>query len=678
MVKPTAPATPGADVGKGRQSNKGSNSLSSYWESVFKLRAKATSKASEATVSQMMRIIFPEFRLKIVRHFYEAAKMDIARTVGYLIAASELEPVRNIVEGTELLDDLTSKLVAGEADHLFSPEICEEMNQLIAAMVDVSRDMMEGSVSPLHMAAVCDLPLAIKFLIDRGAHTETVDMEGATPLFLAVAIDRARIVRALCEVGANVEFRKARGNTVLFMAAASGNREPLQILLEFGADPNKPHWSGSTPLWIAASMGYCDCVKDLLDHRAYKNEPVNMRSVVELDDSCSDSIKAVIKALDSRGKLKKPEGGWTEEDGKNLMGVLAEASSKKGTASKEGGSQGASSVITKEGATPIWIAACNGHAEVCGLLLERGANVELTCDGTTPLWIAACNGHLRVLEMLRYRSNLERRAIDGATPLWVAAECGNLSCVRSLAEAGADLDARTIDQRTPLHIAAANRHLDVVLELLKRGANHNATAVDGSTPVHLLMSKRFSTSACGGSELEKVLSALLEAGVEMEATRVDGTNALHEAVRHHNIDEIKFMLEQGSVNPNQCSEDGCAPLHEAVLLNDLEAVSLLVSCESVDLNVRCTSSSPQHGATPLFLAALKGHSEALKLLLTYGADVNIDRNDVTPLMAAIDAGHTGCISMLQATIKSLLSQNKRADFGGKKFNYPSFVLNCRK
>ena len=60
---------------------------------------------------------------------------------------------------------------------------------------------------------------------------------------------------------------------------------------------------------------------------------------------------------------------------------------------------------------------------------------------------------------------------SGATPLWVAAENGHLDVVRHLVEGGADKDQAKISGATPLHIAAENGHLDVVRYLAEVGAD---------------------------------------------------------------------------------------------------------------------------------------------------------------------------------------------------------------
>lgn len=65
--------------------------------------------------------------------------------------------------------------------------------------------------------------------------------------------------------------------------------------------------------------------------------------------------------------------------------------------------------IPQDKATPLFIAAQNGHEDVCRALLTAGACVD-------------------------------RARLDRATPLWIAAQCGHDHVVRLLLAAGAYVD----------------------------------------------------------------------------------------------------------------------------------------------------------------------------------------------------------------------------------------------
>ena len=65
---------------------------------------------------------------------------------------------------------------------------------------------------------------------------------------------------------------------------------------------------------------------------------------------------------------------------------------------------------------------------------------------------------------------------QGATPLYIAAENGHLDVVRHLVEVGADKDQASNQRATPLFIAALNGHLDVVRHLVEVGADKDQAA----------------------------------------------------------------------------------------------------------------------------------------------------------------------------------------------------------
>lgn len=63
-------------------------------------------------------------------------------------------------------------------------------------------------------------------------------------------------------------------------------------------------------------------------------------------------------------------------------------------------------------------------------------------DRATPLFIAAQNGHYKILVyLLAQGADADPRRTDGATPLWIAAQMGHDHIVAQLLKAGARVDA---------------------------------------------------------------------------------------------------------------------------------------------------------------------------------------------------------------------------------------------
>lgn len=87
----------------------------------------------------------------------------------------------------------------------------------------------------------------------------------------------------------------------------------------------------------------------------------------------------------------------------------------------------------QDGASPLFIAAQNGHEEACLVLLRAGAADGARSDGASPLWIAAQCGHDHVARaLLRHGAAVDHVRHDGATPLFKAAHKGHAAVVAEL------------------------------------------------------------------------------------------------------------------------------------------------------------------------------------------------------------------------------------------------------
>ena len=110
-----------------------------------------------------------------------------------------------------------------------------------------------------------------------------------------------------------------------------------------------------------------------------------------------------------------------------------------------------------DGATPLYIAAQDGHGEVVEALLKGGCDVDkATNDGATPLLIAAQEGQREVVEaLLKGWCHVDKADDHDDTPLFMAAAKGHGEVVEAFLKGGCDVDKATNDGATPLIRAKA-------------------------------------------------------------------------------------------------------------------------------------------------------------------------------------------------------------------------------
>lgn len=115
-----------------------------------------------------------------------------------------------------------------------------------------------------------------------------------------------------------------------------------------------------------------------------------------------------------------------------------------------------------DGATPLWIAAQMGHDHICKVLLQNGAFVDaVRCDGATPLFKAAHKGHAAVVtELLKHRPNLGLLP-NGETALHAAAMFGHLTVCKQLIAAGSDILQKNQEALTALQVARQQKYSSI-------------------------------------------------------------------------------------------------------------------------------------------------------------------------------------------------------------------------
>jgi hypothetical protein len=146
---------------------------------------------------------------------------------------------------------------------------------------------------------------------------------------------------------------------------------------------------------------------------------------------------------------------------------------------------GADPEAVEEDATALLAACYLGHADVAGVLIQKGANVDaVTNNGTFPLLVACQEGHAGVVsELIAAHADVHRERADGCSPILMACQQGHPAVVSALIAAGLQVDTRSFEGATPLFYAAQAGHPNVAAILLASGADPDAELPTGATPL---------------------------------------------------------------------------------------------------------------------------------------------------------------------------------------------------
>lgn len=137
-------------------------------------------------------------------------------------------------------------------------------------------------------------------------------------------------------------------------------------------------------------------------------------------------------------------------------------------------------------------------------------------------------------------------------------------------------------------------------------------------------------------------NALLETGVDPNATNRYGITALFLACQNGNEELVKALLEAGA-DPNLALPGGETPLMTASRTGKPGPVSLLL-----ESGARVDTTEPG-GQDALLWATAEGHSEVVSLLIDAGADPDRKlESDLTPLLIAARDGHRKVVEILLA------------------------------
>lgn len=297
------------------------------------------------------------------------------------------------------------------------------------------------------------------------------------------------------------------------------------------------------------------------------------------------------------------------------------------------------------GLTALIISAFAGHELVVTRLLEAKANPnECNDDGETALHTSAVSKKADRLVPLLLAAGGAHAMVDrfGRTPLVFHAQLGRLGAVEALLAAGADPLVLDVDAQGALFTAAMHGHAEVVARLLEAKAPVDQRNAQGATPALV---------AAANGDVE-VLELLARHGADLHAMTDDGVGVFGAAAQGNHLEVVVWLAKR--LSPNLVSHPLGTPLHVAAHEGHRTLVSVLAAA-GADLE------SQREGLTPLLLAVSQNQFDAASALLEVGADANFaGAHGVPPLSAAAFVGDAKLVDLFLTHGAKLNATNPQA------------------
>ncbi|PVD37099.1 hypothetical protein C0Q70_04093 [Pomacea canaliculata] len=261
-------------------------------------------------------------------------------------------------------------------------------------------------------------------------------------------------------------------------------------------------------------------------------------------------------------------------------------------------------------------AAFEGDLEkVKAFVTNNPAKVDSRADGRTALHLACNKGHLPIVQfLLGAGANKDLADDDGDTPLHYAADGEKNLVLEELCKQKAKMDTKNKNGLTALHIAVSQKDSASVDVLVNFGADVNVQDADGDTAMH---------EAIKNND-HKIIKCLLKCEkLDGSKTNKDGQNIMHVAAIKGNERVVEKLIKQKqSLASVTCGPDDFTPLHLAAINGRTAVAGMLIKQGNVQINAK-----DKHGRTPLHHAVHCCNQHVIDVLLSIGADVNIQDED---------------------------------------------------
>lgn len=297
--------------------------------------------------------------------------------------------------------------------------------------------------------------------------------------------------------------------------------------------------------------------------------------------------------------------------------------------------------------SPLHWSCFHGSVAHTKELLSAGADVmAVDAEGKSALHWAATTKSEPLFQMLvaAFNSDKERarearedsgkhivnlQDLQGRTPLQVAVGIGNTVMVTAmLSLPDTSVKVQDVHGRTALHWSVQLGHAAMMTTLLDKAGieQFNILDANGWTALHY---------AAHDTDPNECATILAKHPKVVDRPDNHGQTALVLAILAKNVRLAKVLIEQGS-DPLVVDETGSTPLHVASFVGDVSIIKKLLSGTTAGIDQEDSS-----GQTPLFFACEQGWTDAVKYLISRGADPkHIEGEGRTTLHFATLGGHS--------------------------------------
>lgn len=309
--------------------------------------------------------------------------------------------------------------------------------------------------------------------------------------------------------------------------------------------------------------------------------------------------------------------------------------------------------VDEHGNTIVHLAAMNGDAPTLETILNLAGDQlrspPIVNDiGASPLILAAHNGHTAAVRLLQPISQVNHNPKRAHTALYNAASQGHVEIVRLLTTEpyNADVSIPMPDGSAALHLACEKGHTEIVellLNKLKSSKEVNVQRSNGWTALKMAV-------ANGHPAIVRLLAKRSSsADIVLETKGINIFRILTNQDLANRAEILKILLERVDNIPKSSEKYAIKILNWAVYENELEVIALLVK----KLPPQAIIADVDKSSPALHLAALQGNVEALQILKSVLTPLQINslsKSKTTALYAAAENGH---VAVMDALVKEL-------------------------